>query len=135
MRSKTFQNETDFIQKLNHYTHVDHRLTSTTLFCTIKVVNYYTIESHKNMIDTVVAFLYDNTGTPVHNKMSLMTIRNLLELFHFNNIFCYKNNIYVMTKGSPTTMPLTSTVANIYLFECQKMLLNLPKQYDELFGR
>ncbi|CAF4567441.1 unnamed protein product [Rotaria sp. Silwood2] len=54
LHSTTFYNDADFIRKFNHYANTEHRLRPTTLFCTIKISNFYTMDIHKNMIDVVV---------------------------------------------------------------------------------
>ncbi|CAF3797941.1 unnamed protein product [Rotaria sp. Silwood1] len=136
LKSTTYRDEMDFIQKLNHYVSTKRRLQSTTLFCSIKITNFYTLDTHQNVIDTVGYFLEDHLG---HGKklqqLTIMTIKNLLHLFFFNNIFCYKEQIYTFTKGSPNTMPLTETLSNIYLYVWQKKILNRVKENNELFGR
>ncbi|CAF4919803.1 unnamed protein product, partial [Rotaria magnacalcarata] len=63
-----------------------------------------------------------------------MTIKNLVQLFLYNNIFRYNEHIYTFTKGSPTTMPITDTLSSIYLFQWQAKLLRIIKQKDEFFG-
>ena len=135
MKLLTFSDEADFMQKLNHYAYDQQRLKPTTLFCTIEISNFYTLAEHDQLIDTVMYFLQDNSVTNKVNQVSIMTIKNLLQLFLYNNLFCYENNIYTITKGSPNTMPLSSTLANIYLFDWQKLILQQVKRKDEFFGR
>jgi len=136
MQSTTFYNELDFIQKLNHYISTEHPLTSTTTFCTMKITNFHTLDDHKSMIDSVTYFVQNNVGGNRLHDISVMTIKNLLQLFLYNNIFYYKNKIYTLTKGGPNTMPLSDTLSNIYLFVWQKKILNKVKQNrDEFFGR
>ncbi|CAF4595695.1 unnamed protein product, partial [Rotaria sp. Silwood2] len=104
--STTFCDEADFIRKFNHYANIEHRLRPTTLFCTIKISNYYTMDIHKNMIDVVGYFLTDHLAGNKLGPITILTIRNLLHLFLHNNVFYYKNKIYTFTKGSPNTMAL-----------------------------
>ncbi|CAF4160822.1 unnamed protein product, partial [Adineta steineri] len=135
MKSLTFRDEVDFMQKLYYYTYNQQRLKPTTLFCRIKITNFYTLNEHEKMIDTVTYFLQDNSVTNKVNQVSIMTIKNLLQLFIFNNLFCYENKIYTIMKGSPNTMALSDTLANIYLFDWQKLILKEVQQKDEFFGR
>ncbi|CAF4393517.1 unnamed protein product, partial [Rotaria sordida] len=104
------------IRKLNHYTKAERRLRPTTLFCTIKITHFYTLDEHQNMLDVIGYFLPDNLATNKLESLLIQTIRNLLYLFVYNNIFYYKDNIYKCTKGSPNIMALTETLSNIYLF-------------------
>ncbi|CAF3104674.1 unnamed protein product [Rotaria sp. Silwood2] len=133
--STSFTDETDFIRKFNHYVNTERRLRPTTLFCSIKITNFYTLDEHQNMIDVIGYFLQDNLATNKLESLTILTIRNLLYLFLYNNIFYYKDNIYAFTKGSPNTMELTETLSNIYLFVWQKKILKAIDQNIEFFGR
>ncbi|CAF3804954.1 unnamed protein product [Rotaria sp. Silwood1] len=135
LRSTSFTDETDFIRKLYRYAIIERRLRPSTLFCTIKITNFCTLEEHKEMIDVIGYFLQDNLATNKLETLTIQTIRNLLHLFLHNNIFSYKNSIYKFTKGSPNTIPLTETLSNIYLFVWQKKILKEVNQNIELFGR
>lgn len=132
---KSFYDEFDCIRKLHHYASTTKCLRSTTLFCTIKVLNYYALVQHKTMIDVVSYFLQDNLVTNKLEQVSIVTIQNLLQLFLYNNIFCYQDKIYTMTKGSPKTMPVSDLLASIYVFEWQKIIVKEVEQNNELFGR
>ncbi|CAF1279138.1 unnamed protein product [Rotaria sordida] len=135
LHSTTFVDEIDFIRKLNHYVNTEHRLRPTTLFCTIKITNFYTLDEHKNMIDVIGYFLQNNLLTNKLESLTIQTIRNLLYVFLYNNIFYYKDHIYKCTKGSPNTMALTETLSNIYLFVWQKKILKQIDRNIEFFGR
>ena len=106
MASILFKDDIEFMQKLNVYVHTDHRLTSTKMFCTIDVVNYWTLDTHENMIDVVCKFIQNNVAANKLHKISIATIKNLLQLCLYHNVFCYKNQIYKFTRGGPTTLPL-----------------------------
>ena len=134
-RSTTFSNETDFIRKLTHYAHTEHRLSSSTIFITITISNFYSMVSHKTMVDILSIFLRDNLARNKLQDISITTIQNLVQLFLYNNIFRYNENIYTITHGGPNTMALTDTLSNIYLFQCQKMISEKVTQNKKLFGR
>jgi len=135
MKALTFRDEADFMQKLNYYAYNEHRLTPTTFFCTIKITNFYTLDDHQTMIDTIISFLRDHSVNNKIDRISIMTMKNLLQLFLYNNVFCYHNIIYTIDKGSPNTMALSDTLSNIYLFDWQKMILKEVGRKYELFGR
>lgn len=135
MKSTTFRDEIDFIQKLNNYVHVEHRLRPTTLFGTITITNFYTLDVHERILNKVVFFLQDSLLSNKLGRISIMTIKNLLFLVLNNNVFQYKNKIYKIEKGSPHTMPLTETLSNIYLYLWQTRLLTHLTSSVEVFGR
>ncbi|CAF3235064.1 unnamed protein product [Rotaria socialis] len=135
LSTTTFRDEPDFMRKLNDYVYVERHLRATTLFCTIKIINYYTLDIHKNMIDTVGYFLEDNLVTNKLEQVTIQTIKNLLHIFLYNNVFYYKDKIYTLMKGSPNTMPLSDTLSNIFLFTWQKKILKEIKSKNEFFGR
>ena len=49
-------------------------------------------------------------------------------------MFSYGEQIYQFTKGAPSTMALSETLASIYLFVWQKKIQKVNER-DELFGR
>ena len=135
MKTCTFRDGADFIQQLYAYAYDQRRLKPTTLFCTLHITNMYTSADHQTMVDTVTSFLQENSANNKVNHVSIMTIKNLLQLFLYNNIFSYDNRVYSMTKGSPRTMPLSETLANIYLSDWQRMIMRQVQQHVEIFGR
>lgn len=92
-QSRTFRDEPDFIQRLNSYAQTPRRLHPTTLFCTLRVANRHALASHKSMVETVGYFLQDNLATNRLGPTTIATIQNPLQLFLYNNIFCYKHRI------------------------------------------
>ncbi|CAF4279646.1 unnamed protein product [Rotaria magnacalcarata] len=110
LSTTTFRDEPDFMYQLYDHIFTKHELQSTTLFCAIKITNYYTLDTHKNMIDIVGCFLEDNLVPNKLAQVTIQTIKNLLHIFLYNNVFYYKDQIYTLTKGSPNTMPLSDTV-------------------------
>lgn len=135
MRSTLFVDEIECIEKLHQYANTEDHLTPTTIFCTIKISNYFALDSHENMIDKVYNFVRNNIASNKFQKISVATIKNLLQLCLYNNVFCYKNKIYTFTKGGPTTSPLIDTLSNIYLSIWQTQIVEDIRRKKELFGR
>ncbi|CAF5180885.1 unnamed protein product, partial [Rotaria magnacalcarata] len=135
LSTTTFRDEPDFMYQLYDHIFTKHELQSTTLFCAIKITNYYTLDTHKNMIDIVGCFLEDNLVPNKVEQATIQTIKNLLHIFLYNNVFYYKDQIYTLTKGSPNTMPLSDTLSNIYVFVWQKQILKQLQLNNEFFGR
>ncbi|CAF1933521.1 unnamed protein product, partial [Rotaria magnacalcarata] len=107
LSTTTFRDEPDFTYQLYDHIFTKHKLQSTTLFCAIKITNYYTLDTHKNMIDTVGYFLEDNLVTNKLEQATIQNIKNLLHIFLYDNVFYYKDQIYTLAKGCPNTMPLS----------------------------
>ncbi|CAF2034186.1 unnamed protein product, partial [Rotaria magnacalcarata] len=135
LQPTTFRDEPDFMQKLLQYVHIDKRLRSTTLFCTLQISNYYALDLHQHMIDTLGCFLRDNLSSNKLEQLTIQTIKNLLHIYLYYNIFYYKNQIYKMAKGSPTTMALSETLSTIYLFVWESRITKELRSKNELFGR
>lgn len=135
LKSTTFRDEIDFIERLNTYTYIEHRLRPTTVFGTMTITNYYALDSHETMLNKLVFFLQDTLLSNKFGNIPIITIKNLLFLFLENNFFSYKNKIYKFEKGSPNTMPLTEMLSNIYLHVWQNSVLMHLTSTSELFGR
>lgn len=135
LESKWFLNDAHFIQKLNAHVHAQRRLPAATLFCWLRISNFYALAPHKDLLDVVGYFLQDHLPTPRLEGLSLSTVKNLLQLFLYNNMFCYKKGIYTVVEGSPSTMSLSDTLSNIYLFEWQRVIGKGVEASKECFGR
>lgn len=133
--SIAFSNGADFIRKLNQYTDEEHRLHSRTIFTTINIPNYHTMDSHKTMLTVLKDFLGDHLSVPAVENISITKIIDLTTLFLNNNRFYYDNKIYRFTKGSPTSLSLSETLCQIYAFQFHKALLREPFIRSELYGQ
>ena len=141
-----FMNESDFIQKLNHYCHTDHHLHPTTIFTTIKITNFHTMVSHTSMVQQLGYFFMDYSArnklectSIISNKphyLSVATIQQLITLFYEHNIFYYDGKIYGFTRGSPNSLLLSELLSSMYLFIWQKQVFAPdPRFKTELCGR
>ena len=134
--SDVFQDEIDFIQQFNAYMTTEQAyFTPTTLFCAIKVVNYFTLDTHVNLIDTVCSFIQANVAANRIEKILIQTVKNLLQLCLCHSLFSYQNKLYKFTKGGPRTLPLMDTLANIYLFLWQRKIRSEIQDPKEFFAR
>ena len=68
------------------------------------------------MIDVIHHFLTENLCSNKLGNVTVLTVKNLLHLYLYNNVFSYGEQIYQFTKSAPSTMGLSETLANIYLF-------------------
>ena len=136
MKSTTFIDDTDFGHKVHQFCQTSRRsISSSTLFATIHVVNYYTMTPHAVMADALEYFLRDSLPGNTLETFSIVHIKNLVQLFLYNNAFIYEENMHTCVKGSPITIPLTETLANIYLFQWQKKILKEIDARRQFFGR
>lgn len=135
LQDTTFRDETDFMRQLNVYAHDQHRLKRTTLFAALKIRNFYGMDLHENIINTVGNFIEYNSFDNRVGNVSLQTMKNLLHLYLYNNVVCFNNTIYQMTQGSPHSIPLSETLSNIYVYGWQKRILRALDGQNELFGR
>ena len=87
------------------------------------------------MIDVIGNFLDDHLCTNKLGKVTILTIKYLLYLYLYNNMFSYGEEIYTFTKGGPNAKTLTETLANIYLFVWQKKILRVSEGNNELFWK
>ena len=65
-----------------------------TLFCSIKITNFYTLDVHSDMIDDVHHFLTENLYSNKLGNVTILTIKNLLHLYLYNNVLSYGEQIY-----------------------------------------
>jgi hypothetical protein len=135
LQSTMFRDEIDFIRKLNQYTQQTDRLRPTTSFCTFTITNYDTLDFHSTMIEKVDCFLLNNVVTNKVDQLTMQTVKNLLHIVLSNNIFQYKDTIYLMMKGCPTSMPLSATLSSIYVSLWEKGIFKELRSKNEFFGR
>ncbi|CAF1602325.1 unnamed protein product [Rotaria magnacalcarata] len=136
MEYTTFLNGADFIRKLNEYTtDKEHRIRSTTIFASISISNFHAIVPHKTMLNVFKDFLNDCTIRPFIEDLHINKITHLTALFLYHNHFYYNHKIYRFAKGSPTSLSYTQTLANIYLYQWQKLFSRQTSIKNEFFGR
>ena len=123
VHSTTFMNGSDFMRKLQHYANEQHRLRPRTIFAVVTISNFYTMVSHVSMLLVLEGFLNDHLCIPAIDNVSVRRIIELTSLFLESNRFHYDGHIYRCVTGSPTTFPLNETLAMIYVFQWQKVLL------------
>ncbi|CAF2260260.1 unnamed protein product [Rotaria magnacalcarata] len=136
MEYTTFRNGADFIRKLNEYTtDKEHRIRPTTIFASISISNFHAIVPHKTMLNVFKDFLNDCTIRPFIEDLHINKITHLTALFLYHNHFYYNDKIYRFAKGSPTSLSYTQILANIYLYQWQKLFSRQTSIRNEFFGR
>ena len=94
LQPTSLRDEVDLIRKLNQYAQKEHRLRPTTVFYSIKITNFYTFDVHSDRIDVVHHFLTKNVCSNKLGYVTILTIKNLLHLYLYNNVFSYGEQIY-----------------------------------------
>ena len=74
------------------------------------------------MINVVHHFLTHDLYSNKLGNVTILSIKNLLHLYLYNNVFSYGEQIYQFTKDAHSTMRLSESLANIYLFVWQKKI-------------
>ena len=59
----------------------------------------------------------------------------IISLVLNTNCFASENKYYQQIRGGAMGLPLTMTIANIYMLECEQSLLEYQKPQNELYGR
>ncbi|CAF4090289.1 unnamed protein product [Rotaria sordida] len=93
------------------------------------------IADHDTMLLMFQDFLRDPCLMPMIKNLSMRKIFHLTTLFLRNNRFYYDHKIYRFVKGSPTSFPLTETLANIYIGRWLKSLFRHQLLEKEFYGR
>lgn len=137
LQSTLFQNEADFIRKLNQYIEKDKGkyFRANTHFVTMKILNYSTMASHDHLLEALKRFLQTTLGVPYINNISSTKIYYLTFLFLHNNRFYYNNKIYRFVKGGPLSFPFMELLNHIYLYDWQRAFLKHPFMQVEFYGR
>ena len=135
-RSTTIVNGADFIRRLDASIKLKGgRLWPSTLFAAFKIQNFYSVLSHGNILDTLGRFLTKHITGNRLEKLSIITIQTLTELFLNHTMFYYNHKLYRYRKGCPMGVLFTKTLGNIFLLEWQSHLLNHPYMKNEFYGR
>jgi hypothetical protein len=132
-QSTTLSNGTNFIDRLLDY-EKNGLLLPTTRFVTLKVCNFYTMIPYDGIIEALGHFLSNVLVTGRRYNLSIDTIQQLTELVLRNNVFTYNGKIYRHLKGSPSNLPLTRILGNIYLREWQRSFVQKLSENREFYG-
>ncbi|CAF4358858.1 unnamed protein product, partial [Rotaria magnacalcarata] len=121
------------ITELSKYNKKD-LLKSTTLFCTFDIRNLYTILPQEETLDTLMAFLHAHGYRKVKG-ISIDTIKRLASIILQDNVFAYGKKIYKQTTGGAMGSSLTLTLANIFMSNWQKNIVEEQTKTGEFYGR
>lgn len=133
--SVRFSSDENFMRKLLEYTYTKQYLKASTLFCLIRIKNFHHLATHLTMIEAFGYYLQENLATNRLGQISIPTLQTLLQLYLYNNHFCYGTSVYTITKGSPSNIPLSTTLAYIYIHAWDMKIRKELDSEREVFGR
>ncbi|CAF4539386.1 unnamed protein product, partial [Rotaria sp. Silwood2] len=121
------------IRQLHQYVASD-RLQPSTLFCTLDIVDLYTMLPQEESIDVLCEFLIEH-GYRKIDGIPLDAIRKLACRVLTENVFVYGEKIYRQTLGGAMGSPFTLTLANIFMWKWQKEFSSRLINNNEIYGR
>ncbi|CAF4078673.1 unnamed protein product, partial [Rotaria sordida] len=109
-------------------------LKPTTLFCTFDIRNLYTMLPQEQALNSLMTFLHVHGYRKVKG-INLDTIRKLASIVLQENVFAYGKRIYKQTTGGAMGSSFTLTLANIFMWEWQKKIVDEQTVTGEFYGR
>ncbi|CAF4392485.1 unnamed protein product [Rotaria magnacalcarata] len=109
-------------------------LKPTTRFCTFDIRNLYTMLPQEESLDILMTFLHAHGYRKVKG-ISIDTIKKLASIILKDNVFAYGKKIYKQTTGGAMGSSLTLTLANIFMSEWQKTIVEEQTKTGEFYGR
>jgi hypothetical protein len=133
-RSTTFFQVSDAVHAAELYAD-KHLLKPTRLFATFHVNDLCTLLPHEKTVDMLERFLNENTSNGHIQGLSIHTIIELVRLVLKNQVFLFRKRLYKQIKGGTANFPLTTLLANIYMYYWQADLVQSLVEKNEVFGR
>jgi hypothetical protein len=110
-------------------------LQSNTLFVTLHIHDICTILPHASTMAALQRFLEEHV---IDGRVQGITIPNfiaLVRLYLEHQFILYDHKIYQQILGSGVNSPVTTLLANIYLFYWQQELIAMVDKQQGVFGR
>ena len=133
-RSTTFFSASDAVHAMELYAE-KQLLKPTTLFATFHVNDLCSILPHEKIIEMLERFLNENLSSGHIQGLTMCTIIELVRLVLKNQMFLFQKRVYRPVKGGTVNSPLTTLLANIYMFYWQADLAKVLLDKDVVFGR
>ncbi|CAF1336877.1 unnamed protein product [Adineta steineri] len=130
----TFETGADAIHAVAKYAH-KNLLRSTTLFATIHIHDLFTIFPHEQTLELLQRFLFENVLETHINGIANEIIIELVRLFLNNQYILHENKLYKQIRGSHFKSPMTTLLADIYIYYWQQDLVKILHDKNEVFGR
>ncbi|CAF4876135.1 unnamed protein product, partial [Rotaria sp. Silwood2] len=122
----------ELLKKLKEWSELN--INQETLFCTIDVVDLYTMIPQVEGVLSLKKML-DYLNLKQINGLKLETIIRLSRFVMQNNYFSYDGQFYHQIRGGSMGSPLTLTVANCYMFFFKQQIIKQIKYSGGLYFR
>ena len=133
-RKTTFINSINLIRKLESYRDSDY-LKPTTQFITFDVTDLYTMIPRGGALLALERFLSKHSEQCRIQGMTIDTIMKMARLVLDTNCFVFDRKIYRQVRGGAMGSAFTMTLANIYMLEWEKDLVEFQHSLNEIYGR
>ncbi|CAF1153797.1 unnamed protein product [Rotaria sordida] len=133
-RETTFINSIDVVRKLETYV-ADGRLTSTTRFITADVTDLYTMIPRQGALDALARFCLKHSKQGKIGTLAIDHIMKMARLILDTNNFVYNNKYYRQIRGGAMGSAFTQVLANIYMLEWERDLIQYQMARHEIYGR
>jgi len=133
--------ETTYINGIDVVRHVEDNqkkgyLIATTQFITFDVTDLYIMIPKSGALDTLGRFCAKNAKQNKIGNLTIDTILRLARLVLDTNCFLFDNKYYQQVRDGAMGSPLTMTLANISMLECEQSLIERHRTNNELlYGR
>jgi hypothetical protein len=132
-RQTTIVDGQDLLDQLQKYCQQGY-LKSSTLFITFDIRNLYTMLPQEESLQLLGDFLRQHKCDKI-NSISIDTIIELALIVLKENIFVYGNKFYRQTMGGAMGSAFTLTLANIFMWQWEKIFRRKLGTTNEIFGR
>lgn len=133
-RKTTFINSIDLIRKLESYQDSGH-LKPSTQFVTFDVTDLYTMIPRDGGLFALERFLSKNSEQSRIQGMAIDVIMKMARLVLDTNCFVFDKKTYRQVRGGAMGSAFTMTLANIYMLEWEKDLVEFQHSQNEIYGR
>lgn len=133
-RETTFINGIDVVRKLEKYSK-DGYLKSTTKFITADIVDLYTMIPRQGALEALARFCMNNMKNGRIGTLRLDHIMKMARTILDTNSFAYNHKYYRQIRGGAMGSAFTQVLANIYMLEWEKDLIEYQKSRNEIYGR
>ena len=133
VRSTTIIDGLDLIRRLNIYVENDS-LKPTTQFCTFDITDLYTMLPQEESLHILTEFLVEHGYHKVQG-VPLDAIRKLARIVLTENVFIYEKKYYRQILGGAMGSAFTLTLANIFMWQWEKQLVQRLQASNEIYGR
>ena len=133
VRSTKIIDGVDLIHRLETYNENGY-LQPTTQLCTFDITDLYTMLPEEESLDVLTEFLLEYNYHKVKG-VPIDAIRKLARIVLTENVFIYEKKFYRQILGGAMGSAFTLTLANIFMWKWEKVLIHRQLAANEIYGR